>query len=369
MSFDINKINTNEDSNEFVDINKINEENNSNNEIDYDPEEYMVEDAEEGEQMKFEDKVKNFNYEEYKKTNSNNEEENIKINNIKIEEKDEEKCDENLNIEFYETIDNLNFYDIKNYKNNEIEIILKNKGETFWPQNSYIKMDIKFDSEKKIESFYFNKILINQGMAVAPSQIIKTKIQLFKGDYNDGSEFGKITIPFRLVTYDDKPLSKRLIKQINISKENNNKEIDELNLDYDDNDTDGLTNLQTDFYELTIKLSELSEFEKDDIYKTITPEMFDIRGNKSGDNFSKGQMRGQKPYDPPLGWTGHGLRVLDCYDNGDNRWLGNKNTKGEWWVAYHGTSINYVVSILLNGLKSGKEQYYSNQLDINNNKI
>ena len=110
-------------------------------------------------------------------------------------------------------------------------------------------------------------------------------------------------------------------------------------------------------------------FEKDDIYKTITPEMFDIRGNKSGNNFSKGQMRGQKPYDPPLGWTGHGLRVLDCYDDGDNRWLGNKNTKGEWWVAYHGTSIKYVVSILLNGLKSGKGQHYSNQVDINNHII
>ena len=220
MSFDINKINSNE--NEFVDINKINEENNSNDEIDYDPEEYMVEE-EEGEEMTFEDKVKNFNYEEYKKTNSNIEEENK--NDIKVEEKEEEKYDENYNIEFCETIDNLNFYDIKNYKNNEIEIILKNKGETFWPQNSYIKMDIKFDSEKKIESFYFNKILINQGMAVAPSQIIKTKIQLFKGDYNDGSEFGKITIPFRLVTYDDKPLSKRLIKQISISKDYINKEI------------------------------------------------------------------------------------------------------------------------------------------------
>ena len=60
MSFDINKINTNE--NEFVDINKINEENNSHDEIDYDPEEYMVEE-EEGEEMTFEDKVKNFNYE------------------------------------------------------------------------------------------------------------------------------------------------------------------------------------------------------------------------------------------------------------------------------------------------------------------
>ena len=46
--------------------------------------------------------------------------------------------------------------------------------------------------------------------------------------------------------------------------------------------------------------------------------------------------RGGKDYDPPLGWKGIGLRVMDKYDNGDNTWIGMNNSPGEWCVAYHG---------------------------------
>ena len=45
-------------------------------------------------------------------------------------------------------------------------------------------------------------------------------------------------------------------------------------------------------------------------------------------------MRGNKPYDPPLGWIGIGLKVMDKYE--DNIWIGKENIEGEWCVAYHG---------------------------------
>ena len=48
------------------------------------------------------------------------------------------------------------------------------------------------------------------------------------------------------------------------------------------------------------------------------------------------EKRGNRPYYPPLGWIGIGLKVLDKYDNGDNTWIGMDNSPGEWCVAYHG---------------------------------
>ena len=63
----------------------------------------------------------------------------------------------------------------------------------------------------------------------------------------------------------------------------------------------------------------------------------DSRGNRN-DGWAIGEKRGGKDYDPPLGWKGIGLRVLDKYDYGDNTWLGMTNEPGEWCVAYHGVA-------------------------------
>jgi len=63
----------------------------------------------------------------------------------------------------------------------------------------------------------------------------------------------------------------------------------------------------------------------------------DQRGNRN-DGWGVGEQRGGKDYDPPLGFNGIGLRVLNKYDNGDNTWLGMDNVPGEWCVAYHGVA-------------------------------
>ena len=65
----------------------------------------------------------------------------------------------------------------------------------------------------------------------------------------------------------------------------------------------------------------------------LLKSQLDPRGNRN-DGWGVGEYRGGKPYDPPIGWNGIGLKVWDKY--GDNTWLGMNNSSGEWCVAYHG---------------------------------
>ena len=87
------------------------------------------------------------------------------------------------------------------------------------------------------------------------------------------------------------------------------------------------------------ELSNLKEIHEDIITGAVklTRNQLDSRGNRS-DGWAIGEKRGGKDYDPPLGWKGIGLRVLDKFDNGDNTWLGMTNEPGEWCVAYHGVA-------------------------------
>jgi len=61
----------------------------------------------------------------------------------------------------------------------------------------------------------------------------------------------------------------------------------------------------------------------------------DPRGNRV-DGWGVNEYRGNKPYYPPIGWIGIGLKVVDKYDNGNNAWIGMNNSKDEWCVAYIG---------------------------------
>ena len=70
----------------------------------------------------------------------------------------------------------------------------------------------------------------------------------------------------------------------------------------------------------------------------LSKAQLDSRGNRVS-GWAINEKRGNKPYKPPLGWTGFGLNVLDKYDN-DNTWIGMNNSPGEWCVAYHGVGRN-----------------------------
>ena len=85
------------------------------------------------------------------------------------------------------------------------------------------------------------------------------------------------------------------------------------------------------------ELQNLKEIHTDVIMQAckLKKSQLDSRGNRI-DGWGVNEERGNKSYDPPLGWTGIGLNVLDKYDNGDNTWIGMRNIPGEWCVAYHG---------------------------------
>ena len=71
---------------------------------------------------------------------------------------------------------------------------------------------------------------------------------------------------------------------------------------------------------------------------TLSKNQLDHRGNRSS-GWGVNEKRGNKQYNPPLGWIGIGLNVLDKYDK-DNTWIGMSNVEGEWCVAYHGVARN-----------------------------
>ena len=106
----------------------------------------------------------------------------------------------------------------------------------------------------------------------------------------------------------------------------------------------------------------------------ISCEMFDTKWNNSGLGWArKGEKRGGKIYDPPQEYDGFGLKVSKQYDNCDDTWLGMKNIKGEWWVAYHGAGRNksdeetkkIIRDIVENGFKKGDGQAKQNDKNIN----
>ena len=108
----------------------------------------------------------------------------------------------------------------------------------------------------------------------------------------------------------------------------------------------------------------------------ISEEMFDTKWNNEGSGWAnKGEKRGGALYDPPKDYYGYGLRVSQLYDNRNDTWLGMKNIKGEWWVAYHGAGrwaneedIKKIIkNIVENGLNSG--QGHNNQVHESYNNI
>ena len=72
----------------------------------------------------------------------------------------------------------------------------------------------------------------------------------------------------------------------------------------------------------------------------LSKRQLDYRGNRI-DGWGINEKRGNEEYDPPIGWIGIGLKVLDVYLN--DHWLDMQNQEGEWVVAYHGVG---------NGLKA-----------------
>ena len=104
----------------------------------------------------------------------------------------------------------------------------------------------------------------------------------------------------------------------------------------------------------------------------LNPYMLDSKGNNKDGGWGINEKRGGKPYYPPKGWIGYGLRVLDRFDEGDNTWLDYKNISDkEWTVAYHGVGhsmggnqlLNAINNICLNNLQTGIRQQFKDSDD------
>ena len=82
------------------------------------------------------------------------------------------------------------------------------------------------------------------------------------------------------------------------------------------------------------ELKRLKELHTDVIMGCrLRPKDLDSRGNRIS-CWSMNEKRGNKPYYPPIGWIGIGLKVKGKYYN--DAWIGNNNSQGEWCVAYQG---------------------------------
>jgi len=109
---------------------------------------------------------------------------------------------------------------------------------------------------------------------------------------------------------------------------------------------------------INVELSPLLEAIK------LSIDLFYSRENKNL-GWSEGAKRGRFDYDQPLGWSGHGLKVTQKYDN--EEWLGNTGGLREWCVAFHGTNINFAESILKYKLLPDTRPAHQNCNNINKN--
>ena len=168
--------------------------------------------------------------------------------------------------------------------------------------------------------------------------------------------------------FDFKKIKEKLFYFINIiSKENkilNNENLEKISkeisddLDINDDDLFIIQNSRVDNFVKTFNFNKISfkQLEKipsfSKIYELksldmvllrkelqIKKEYLDYRGNFINPNSRNNIYRGKEIYDPPYGWMGLGLNVLNKYEN--NNWLEDISNKSEWAIAYRGiTSKN-----------------------------
>ena len=115
-------------------------------------------------------------------------------------------------------------------------------------------------------------------------------------------------------------------------------------------------------------------YEYKEIYESlgllIDKKYLDFRGNTIYPNSSNNLFRGTEKYNPPYGWIGIGLKVLNIYE--DNHWLEDKTKYSKWAIAYYGVGhtlfsneIEEVLKYIItkNGLIEGNNKQKFNSKD------
>ena len=141
--------------------------------------------------------------------------------------------------------------------------------------------------------------------------------------------------------------------------------------------TSSIKEIKTNFtnfnrlYEYKIIYDNILQNYKNNILEN-NKEYLDYNGNTINPNSSFNFVRGTEKYDPPYGWFGIGLKVIDKYE--DNDWLENKTNKSKWAIAYHGIgqfliynkAKEKLIDIVKNGLKVGGSQSFKDKDDKRN---
>ena len=174
--------------------------------------------------------------------------------------------------------------------------------------NNKKKYDLHIDFGKQKNEEYLN----NEEKFEELKEQIKTKLSK---DYNTPKDKIIVTFPQR---------GSLRVQVIFQSDKFNNLNLEDFKSKFKNDD---------DFSEL----QNLKEVHMDTILGgcRLKKNQLDAKGNRV-DGWGINEQRGKKPYNPPIGWICIGLKVLDKYDDGDNKWLGMDNSDGEWCVAYHG---------------------------------
>ena len=82
----------------------------------------------------------------------------------------------------------------------------------------------------------------------------------------------------------------------------------------------------------------------------LSTNIFDPKYHKFYNKILPNQKRGGEEYIQPLNWNAYGINVSGKYDFGSNLWLGNKNGKNEFAVAYFG--INNLINKNINMMEN-----------------
>jgi len=164
---------------------------------------------------------------------------------------------------------------------------------------------------------------------------------------------------------------KKYEKEIEENNKKNNIIIGEINISSNDIiKSDEFKNLNRNEMLNKLKLKKLKKIQTDVMHGCgLTLNQLDSRGNKV-EGWREGENRGGKPYYPPRGWIGIGLKVIDKYE--DNIWIGRENKEGEWCVAYHGVAshvgpeeVKKIIGIIYKTtFKSGLGQVFEYDDDI-----
>ena len=120
------------------------------------------------------------------------------------------------------------------------------------------------------------------------------------------------------------------------------------------------------------ELKNLKEIHSDVILGgcKLSKKLLDERGNRT-EGWGVNEKRGGRNYNPPIGWIGIGLRVLDKYENND--WVAFDGNSNEWCVAYHGVGrfsdskgVKDITGKIIKGtFKVGQNQVHKNCENIN----